>query len=182
MSSTASEILERFRTLKRRDFILQFVSLGLVVTSALMIWKGLILLTRSSTPVVVVLSGSMEPAFQRGDILFLLHEKYPVKLGDVVVFSVEGRDIPIVHRVIKTHAPNKKNEQEILTKGDNNYSDDTVLYAVGQDWLKEDFVLGCASGVLPLVGRLTIIMNDYPFAKFVIIGLLGLLVVTSNEQ
>ena len=57
-----------------------------------------------------------------------------------------------------------------------------MLYAVGQDWLKEDFVLGCASGVLPLVGRLTIIMNDYPFAKFVIIGLLGLLVVTSNEQ
>ena len=56
MSSTAREILERFRTLKRRDFILQFVSLGLVVTSALMIWKGLILLTRSSTPVVVVLS------------------------------------------------------------------------------------------------------------------------------
>ena len=126
MSSTASEILERFRTLKRRGFILQFVSLGLVVTSALMIWKGLVLLTRSSTPVVVVLSGSMEPAFQRGDILFLLHEKYPVNLGDVVVFSVEGRDIPIVHRVIKTHAPNKKNEQEILTKGDNNYSDDTV--------------------------------------------------------
>jgi signal peptidase len=41
--------------------------------------------------------------------------------------------------------------------------------------------LGCASGVLPLVGRLTIIMNDYPFAKFATIGLLGFLVVTSNE-
>jgi hypothetical protein len=32
-----------------------------------------------------------------------------------------------------------------------------------------------------LVGRLTIIMNDYPFAKFATIGLLGFLVVTSNE-
>ena len=178
----ASETREKIRTMKRRHFVLQFVSLGLVVTSALMIWKGLILLTRSDTPVVVVLSGSMEPAFQRGDILFLIHEKQAVELGDVVVFSVEGRSIPIVHRVIKTHAPNEKNEHKILTKGDNNYSDDIVLYAAGQNWLQEDYVLGCASGVLPLVGRLTIITNDYPFAKFATIGLLGFLVVTSNEQ
>jgi signal peptidase len=28
-------------------------------------------MTHSESPVVVVLSGSMEPAFQRGDILFL---------------------------------------------------------------------------------------------------------------
>ena len=31
-----------------------------------MIWKGLMFITKSESPVVVVLSGSMEPAFQRG--------------------------------------------------------------------------------------------------------------------
>lgn len=49
-------------------------------------------------------SGSMEPAFHRGDILFLTNfQDEPVRVGDIVVFKVEGRDIPIVHRVIKLH-------------------------------------------------------------------------------
>ena len=38
---------------------------GMIVASALMIWKGLICITGSSSPVVVVLSGSMEPGFKR---------------------------------------------------------------------------------------------------------------------
>lgn len=51
-----------------------------------------------------VCSGSMEPAFHRGDLLFLtnFHDD-PIRAGEIVVFKVEGRDIPIVHRVIKIH-------------------------------------------------------------------------------
>jgi len=46
----------------------------------------------------------MEPAFYRGDLLFLTNYKEePVRVGDIVVFKVEGRDIPIVHRVLKVH-------------------------------------------------------------------------------
>lgn len=60
--------------------------------------------TGSESPIVVVLSGSMEPAFHRGDLLFLTNfREEPVRVGDIVVFKVEGRDIPIVHRVIKLH-------------------------------------------------------------------------------
>jgi len=66
-----------------------------------MIWKSLMLVTSSESPVVVVLSGSMEPAYYRGDILFLtFYENDPIKPGDVVVFKLAGQDIPIVHRVI----------------------------------------------------------------------------------
>lgn len=43
----------------------------MIVGSALMIWKSLMVLTMSESPVVVVLTGSMEPAYFRGDILFL---------------------------------------------------------------------------------------------------------------
>ena len=39
--------------------------LGMIVTSALIIWKGLMCITGSESPVVVVLSGSMEPGFKR---------------------------------------------------------------------------------------------------------------------
>jgi hypothetical protein len=48
-------------------------------------------------------SGSMEPAFQRGDILFLWLGSSSFRVGEIVVFKIEGRDIPIVHRVIKVH-------------------------------------------------------------------------------
>jgi signal peptidase I len=46
----------------------------------------------------------MEPAFYRGDLLFLtnpVHEKYHT--GDITVYKVPGADIPIVHRVLETH-------------------------------------------------------------------------------
>lgn len=46
----------------------------------------------------------MEPAFYRGDLLFLTnpaHERYHT--GDITVYKVPGADIPIVHRVLETH-------------------------------------------------------------------------------
>lgn len=60
----------------------------------------------------------MEPAFQRGDLLFLTnYESDPIRVGEILVFKVlsqcfdgfnvlvqvTGRDIPIVHRVMKVH-------------------------------------------------------------------------------
>ncbi len=66
---------------------------------------------------VVVLSGSMEPGFYRGDILFLHMPQRPVETGDVVVFNTDGREIPIVHRVIKVHQRAANSTHlDILTK------------------------------------------------------------------
>ncbi len=113
----------------------------MIVSSALMIWKGLMVVTGSESPIVVVLSGSMEPAFHRGDLLFLTnYPEEPVRVGEIVVFKVEGRDIPIVHRVIKLHEKCVKiiieeffklifdfredGTVKFLTKGDNNSVDD----------------------------------------------------------
>lgn len=49
-------------------------------------------------------SESMSPAFERGDILFLtMFWSDPIAVGDIVVFNIKGRDIPIVHRVLKVH-------------------------------------------------------------------------------
>lgn len=45
----------------------------------------------------------MEPAFQRGDLLFLWNRNLieETKVGEVVVYNVKGKDIPIVHRVVR---------------------------------------------------------------------------------
>lgn len=46
----------------------------------------------------------MEPAFYRGDLLFLTNPRNtPYVVGDITVYKVPGGDIPIVHRVIETH-------------------------------------------------------------------------------
>ncbi|KAL6532174.1 Signal peptidase complex catalytic subunit S11A [Orobanche gracilis] len=96
------EQIDSIKSLNFRQALTQAVSLGrMIVTSALIIWKGLMCITGSESPVVVVLSGSMEPGFKRGDILFLHMSKDPIRAGEIVVFNVDGREIPIVHRVIK---------------------------------------------------------------------------------
>lgn len=38
---------------------------GMIVASALMIWKGLVGVTGCESPIVVVLTGSMEPGIKR---------------------------------------------------------------------------------------------------------------------
>jgi signal peptidase I len=56
----------------------------MIVGSALMIWKSLMLITNTESPIVVVLSGSMEPAYYRGDILFLTHWDGPIESGKLI--------------------------------------------------------------------------------------------------
>ena len=87
--------------LQPRQLAAQILNFALVLSTAFMLWKGLSVATDSSSPIVVVLSGSMEPAFQRGDLLFLWNRGVETQVGEVVVYNVRGKDIPIVHRVIR---------------------------------------------------------------------------------
>ena len=147
-----------------------------------MIWKGLMVVTKCESPVVVVLSGSMEPTFQRGDILFLNNVNPEVQVGDVVVFKIKDRDIPIIHRILKVHQDNTTGKVELLTKGDNNRVDDrSGVYARGQLWLNRDDIVGKAVGSLRYVGMVTIVLNDYPKLKYAVLGLMGLFALTSKE-
>eukprot|EP00978_Attheya_sp_CCMP212_P001851 scaffold3822_cov42-Attheya_sp.AAC.4 len=123
----------------------------------------------------------MEPAFQRGDILFLNNSVEQVGVGDVVVFKIKDREIPIVHRILKVHTK-PDGVVELLTKGDNNRVDDRGLYAPGQLWLERQDILGKATGTLRYVGCVTIALNDYPVLRYVMIGMMGLFVLTSKEE
>jgi signal peptidase I len=87
--------------LSTRALALQLLNFAFIMSSAFMMWKGLSIAADSQSPIVVVLSGSMEPAFQRGDLLFLWNRAYPTSIGDIVVYKVQGKDIPIVHRVVR---------------------------------------------------------------------------------
>ncbi|KAK9454503.1 hypothetical protein V1511DRAFT_502167 [Dipodascopsis uninucleata] len=163
-----------------RQTLTQALNFCLVLTTAYMFWKGLSVATNSPSPIVVVLSGSMEPAFQRGDILFLWNRNSRVKVGDVVVYNVKGRDIPIVHRVVRNHVSSKK--QYLLTKGDNNAMDDVDLYAYKQYYLdREQEVIGAVKGYVPLVGYFTILLTENLWAKYTLLGLMGIMAVFQRD-
>ncbi|RWV97084.1 hypothetical protein GW17_00040152 [Ensete ventricosum] len=123
----------------------------------------------------------------QGDILFLQMNKDPIRAGEIVVFNVDvstivnGREIPIVHRVIKVHERHDTGEIQVLTKGDNNFDDDRLLYAHGQLWLEQHHIMGRAVGFLPYLGWVTIIMTEKPIVKFLLMGALGLLIITAKE-
>ncbi|CAN0858465.1 Signal peptidase complex catalytic subunit SEC11A [Linum grandiflorum] len=154
------DTVDSIKSIQIRQLLTQAVSLGMIVTSALIIWKALMCFTGSESPVVVVLSGSMEPGFKRGDILFLHMGNDPIRTGEIVVFNVDGREIPIVHRVIKVHERQETGEVEVLTKGDNNYGDDRVLYAQGQLWLQRHHIMGRAIGPACMIIGHTTRLND----------------------
>lgn len=175
------EYLDEMRRLNKRQLYFQFLNFGMIVSSALMIWKGMMVVTGSESPIVVVLSGSMEPAFYRGDLLFLTnYQQDPIRAGEIVVFKIDGRDIPIVHRAIKVHE-RENGTVKFLTKGDNNAVDDRGLYKPGQLWVERKDVVGRARGFVPYVGIVTILMNDYPKLKYAVLALLGVFVLLHRE-
>lgn len=105
-----------------------------------------------SLPLLVSHSGSMEPAIHRGDLL-LLSNRYstPLVSGDIVVYKLPGRDVPIVHRIIKVHEEHGTAAVDVLTKGDNNLPDDRELYG-DRKWLSREMVMGRAFAFLPRAG------------------------------
>ncbi len=110
----------------------------------------------------VVVSGSMEPAFYRGDIVLVekadflgIHEFNPndVKVGDVVVYDAAWYDQPVIHRVINIVDINGTTMYVI--KGDNNDSPDP--YYVKASQIKERVVtIGDNLVVIPKIGYLSL--------------------------
>lgn len=66
----------------------------------------------------VVQSGSMEPAYYKGDLLFV-KEKKDYAVGDVVVYQTEG--MMVVHRIMEI------NGNTVITKGDANNTYDEAF-------------------------------------------------------
>lgn len=140
----------------------------------------------------------MSPAFERGDVLFLTMYDTPIIPGDICVFKIEGRDIPIVHRVIKVHEEyfliyemcSGRGDIKILTKGDNNDSHDRGLYNRGQKWLERKDIVGRVRGYFiivtwcryfPYFGMVTILLNDYPQLKKALFVAIGFFVIFNRE-
>jgi signal peptidase I len=96
-----------------------YVAVGVFL--ALGINQGLALALSTDMPVVAVESNSMVPTFYKGDILVIqgvadpLQYRNFLEMGDIIVFSPEGKAIPIVHRLV-----GKNDDGTFQTMGDAN--------------------------------------------------------------
>ncbi|PGH15939.1 hypothetical protein AJ79_02106 [Helicocarpus griseus UAMH5409] len=133
-------------------------------------------------PVTVVTSHSMTPTFERGDILFLWNRDPAIHVGEIPVIWFPGSPLPMVHRAIKVFFDEDNvsssgykavlttsgdvgslSRQRILTKGDGNMADDTLLYPQSQKFVSREEVLGVVRGSLPLLGWVSIVFTQYPW-------------------
>ncbi|XP_056686214.1 uncharacterized protein [Spinacia oleracea] len=162
--------IDGVKSIKMRQLMIEVVGIAMVV---MMLWKALIWYTDCEFPMNVVLSGSMEPGFKRGDILLSNNRKdNPIRVGEIVLYKIGNHKIPIVHRVIEVH--NKRIEDtggrgyegvvKILTKGDNNQVDDRGLYG-GQHWLQRHHIIGRVQLLVPYIGWFPIIFFEYPMMR-----------------
>lgn len=110
----------------------------------------------------VVVSGSMEPAFYRGDIVAVqkadllgIQEFNPkdVQVGDIVVYNAKWFNQPVIHRIIDSKEINGTTVYEI--KGDNNNRSDP--YYVTADQIQARVLKwGDNPVVIPKVGYLSL--------------------------
>ena len=68
-----------------------------------------------------------------------------------------------------------------MTKGDNNPVDDRGLYPKGVAYLDENAVVGHVLANIPYSGFLTLLVNDYPYVKYTLVGFMLLTSLVSKD-
>jgi len=112
----------------------------------------------TETPMVVVISDSMAPEINTGDLLFVQgRDPEDIEVGDIIVFDAHdlwagAPDEPIVHRVVDIE--NRDGRLYFRTKGDANEDKD-------EKWIPEHRVKGVVIGKIPYIGWIKIVLADY---------------------
>jgi signal peptidase len=133
---------------------------------------------RTEMPVVAVESNSMVPTFYRGDILIIQGAASPqgyqdfVQVGDVIVFTPPGKQIPIVHRVIA-----KNPDGTFQTRGDANNGQQLPF----EKSIQPGEIEGKMVLLIPYLGWIKIGMTEYviPFIAANILAVIAVLATIS---
>ena len=89
----------------------------------------------------IVLSGSMEPAYPTGSLIYVQKANpNELKAGDVITFHMSG-NVVVTHRIIDI------TDQGFVTKGDANEVVDSFI-------VPHDYVIGAPKFVIPYLGYL----------------------------
>jgi signal peptidase len=111
----------------------------------------------------VVVSGSMEPAFYRGDVVLIQKANFlgiqemdasNLKPGDIVIYKATWFPEPVIHRIIST-GKGADGSLYYITKGDNNPRPDPA--PVYPDQVEAKVInLGNNPFIIPRIGYITL--------------------------
>ncbi len=142
------------RSIKKIAITIIFI--GIAIASPFLVYWILQIALNTTSPITVVISGSMEPNYYKGDLLFLYGEDPAnIEINEVIVFQTASYSEPIVHRVIEKRYVG---EYQFKTKGDaNTFEDSGNLYT---GWLSEEDVIGTVVGRIPFIGWVKIFFTE----------------------
>ncbi|KAK4460487.1 hypothetical protein QBC42DRAFT_180870 [Cladorrhinum samala] len=145
-----------------RSGLISLLPLLQIVSHLVMGWKALSLVADTPYPAMIVITESMVPAFNPGDILFIVNRQDKIRVGDLPVAVLPNRPFPMIHRVVQILYETQEGEDRelILTKGDNNEVDDTMLYPEGQRYIQRHEIVGFVRGYLPFLGWVVIFLQN----------------------
>jgi len=150
------------KPVSRKKIIIAAVMISIAFFGSFLVYFILQISFNTETPIVVVISGSMEPQIHKGDLLFVMGiDPEDIKSGtivdkdgDIIVFNAQWSSAPldpIVHRVINKYQEDGKWYFE--TKGDANFLPD-------QERTSEDDVIGVVVGGIPYIGWVKIFLTE----------------------
>ena len=115
-----------------------------------------------------VVSGSMEPTILKGDIIIINTKDKDYKENDIITFRGKEGEF-VTHRIIKI------NDKTMITKGDNNNSED--------DPIKTSSIVGKYVTKINGGGRiLSSFKNPFTMVMIFIIGLLGCVLLSTDSD
>jgi signal peptidase len=175
-------VVQRIKqTLKwdERPELVKTIFLLLIVVVATLGGYGLFMLAMGTTsPLVVVTSGSMRPTLYEGDLLVLQGRPIDqIQVGDIIVFvDDQFGDGAVVHRVVQIEVI--ANVTHLTTRGDNNIGDDPGTRV-------EDELVGVMVLRIPALGNVSLFLQTDVGRVLVIAIFIAIIVVPEvicNEE
>ena len=152
------------KPVSRKKIIIAVVMISIAFFGSFLVYFILQISFNTESPIVVVVSGSMEPQIHKGDLLFVMgREPENIKNGtiidkdgDIIVFNAQGLwpsapIEPIVHRVIEKYQDG--GIWYFRTKGDANSMPDAAYVPEGR-------IIGVVVGGIPYIGWVKIFLTD----------------------
>ncbi len=173
MKENSSETIPKKekKPISKKKVIIAVVMICVAIFGSFFIYFILQVALNTETPVVVVVSGSMRPTLNEGDLLFvkgvdpaaIRNGTVEDKDGDIIVFDAHGvwlspPNEPVVHRVVNKRYNVNTSRWEFQTKGDNNpYIDG---YPLDEYWVPDYKIFGVVCGRIPWIGWIKIVLTD----------------------
>ncbi len=170
------------KPVSRKKIIIAVVMISIAFFGSFLVYFVLQISFNTETPIVVVISDSMEPQIHRGDLLFVMgiepenikNGTIEDKNGDIIVFNAQGLWLtapiePIVHRVIDKYQIGDM--WYFRTKGDANPIPDHAL-------IPETRIIGVVVGGIPYIGFVKIFLTESGLLIPLLVVISALLIVS----